>query len=185
MDNLSGYAHRPFPFVLRYLRQRLASHALILSAVVAAVACSVGTQYGVKNLVDSLSAGPAHAGGGWLAFVFLMSLIAADNFLWRIASWTASFTFVGVTGDLRRDIFRHLTGHAPSYFSDRLPGMLTSRITATSNAVFTVENMFVWNVMPPCIATVAAIALIGTVSGQTAAGPIVVQVGQGVGAVHH
>ena len=42
--------------------------------------------------------------------------------------------------------------------------MLTSRITATSNAVFTVENMFVWNVLPPCIATVSAIALIGTVS---------------------
>ena len=103
-----------------------------------------------------------------------MSLIAADNFLWRIASWTASFTFVGVTGDLRRDIFRHLTGHAPSYFSDRLPGMLTSRITATSNAVFTVENMFVWNVLPPCIATIAAIALIGTVSPPMAAGLIVI-----------
>ncbi len=130
----------------------------------AAVACSVGTQYGVKSLVDSLAGGPDHAGSVWLAFVFLMSLIAADNFLWRIASWIASFTFVGVTGDLRRDMFRHLTGHAPSYFSDRLPGMLTSRITATSNAVFTVENMFVWNVLPPCIATVAAIALIGTVS---------------------
>ena len=164
MDHLSGYAHRPFPFVLRYLRKRLARAFGHPAAVVAAVACSVGTQYGVKNLVDSLSAGPSHAGGVWLAFVFLMSLIAADNFLWRIASWTASFTFVGVTGDLRRDLFRHLTGHAPSYFSDRLPGMLTSRITATSNAVFTVENMFVWNVLPPCIATVSAIALIGTVS---------------------
>ena len=174
MDSLSGYAHRPFPFVLRYLRQRLASHLVILTAVVAAVACSVGTQYGVKYLVDCLSAGAARAGSVWLAFVFLMSLIAADNFLWRIASWTASFTFVGVTGDLRRDIFRHLTGHAPSYFSDRLPGMLTSRITATSNAVFTVENMFVWNVLPPCIATVAAIALIGTVSLPMAAGLIVV-----------
>ncbi|MFB9263957.1 ABC transporter ATP-binding protein [Bradyrhizobium erythrophlei] len=164
MDHLSGYAHRPFPFVLRYLRRRRASHVVILSAVVAAVACSVGTQYGVKNLVDSLSAGASHAGGVWLAFAFLMSLIAADNLLWRVASWTASFTFVGVTGDLRRDMFRHLTGHAPSYFSDRLPGMLTSRITATSNAVFTVENMFVWNVLPPCIATFSAIALIGTVS---------------------
>jgi ATP-binding cassette, subfamily B, bacterial len=174
MDNLSGYAHRPFPFVLRYLRQRLASHVVILSAVVAAAACSVGTQYGVKGMVDSLSAGPAHSGGVWLAFIFLMSLIAADNFLWRIASWTASYTFVGVTGDLRRDIFRHLTGHAPSYFSDRLPGMLTSRITATSNAVFTVENMFVWNVLPPCIATVAAIALIGTVSPYMAGGLIVI-----------
>jgi ATP-binding cassette subfamily B protein len=174
MDSLSGYARRPFSFVLRYLRQRLAAHVLILTAVVAAVACSVGTQYGVKYLVDGLAAGPNHEGGVWLAFVMLVTLIAADNFLWRIASWTASFTFVGVTGDLRRDIFRHLTGHAPSYFADRLPGMLTSRITATSNAVFTVENMFVWNVMPPCIATVAAIALIGTVSLQMAGGLIVI-----------
>ena len=145
-----------------------------VSAVVAAVACSVGTQYGVKNLVDSLTAGSSHANGVWLAFGFLMLLIAADNLLWRVASWTASFTFVGVTGDLRRDMFRHLTGHAPSYFSDRLPGMLTSRITATSNAVFTVENMFVWNVLPPCIATVSAILLIGTVSLTMSAGLIVI-----------
>ena len=174
MDNVSRYANRPFAFVLHYLRQRLASHVVILIAVVAAVACSVGTQYGVKFLVDGLAAGPARGGGVWLAFIFLMLLITADNFLWRIASWIASFTFVGVTGDLRRDIFRHLTGHAPSYFSDRLPGMLTSRITATSNAVFLVENMFVWNVLPPCIATISAIALIGTVSLPMAAGLIVV-----------
>jgi len=174
MDNLSGYVRRPFPFVLRYLRRRRAAHVIIISAVVAAVACSVGTQYGVKNLVDSLTAGSSHANGVWLAFGFLMSLIAADNLLWRVASWTASFTFVGVTGDLRRDMFRHLTGHAPSYFSDRLPGMLTSRITATSNAVFTVENMFVWNVLPPCIATVSAILLIGTVSLAMSAGLIVI-----------
>lgn len=174
MDNLSGYAHRPFPFMLRYLRQRPTAHAVILSSVIAAVACSVGTQYGVKNLVDGLSGGPAHSGSVWLAFIFLMSLIAADNFLWRIASWIASFTFVGVTGDLRRDMFRHLTGHAPSYFSDRLPGMLTSRITATSNAVYTVENMFVWNVLPPCFATISAIALISTVSPMMAGGLIVI-----------
>ena len=65
MDNLSGYAHRPFPFVLRYLRKRLAAHVVILSAVAAAVACSVGTQYGVKNLVDSLSAGHTQVAYGW------------------------------------------------------------------------------------------------------------------------
>src|SRR5438309_690879 len=184
MDQLSGYARRPFPFVLRYLRKRLASHLVILTAVVAAVACSVGTQYGVKYLVDCLSTGAGRAGSVWLAFVFLMSLIAADNFLWRIASWTASFTFVGVTGDLRRDIFRHLTGHAPSYFSDRLPGMLTSRITATSNAVFTVENMFVWNVLPPCVATIAAIAQIATISLPMAAGLIVIAGVMVVGMFH-
>jgi ATP-binding cassette, subfamily B, bacterial len=184
MDNLSGYAHRPLPFMLRYLRKRPASHLVIVTSVVAAVACSVGTQYGVKYLVDGLSAGPARAGTVWLAFVFLMSLIAADNFLWRIASWTASFTFVGVTGDLRRDIFRHLTGHAPSYFSNRLPGMLTSRITATSNAVYTVENMFVWNVLPPCMATIAAIVLIGTVSPPMSAALTIIAGAMVIGMFH-
>src|SRR6201992_3231508 len=137
MDNLSGYANRPFAFVLRYIRQRPATHFVILSAVVAAVACSVGTQYGVKFLVDGLSGGPASADNVWLACELLVSLIAADNFLWRIAGWIASFTFVGVTGDLRRDMFRHLTGHAPSYFSDLLPGMPTTRITGASRAIFT------------------------------------------------
>ena len=66
---------------IRYLRKRLTPHVVIFVSVVAAVACSVGTQYGVKHLVDGLSAGPARAGSVWLAFVFLMSLIAADNFL--------------------------------------------------------------------------------------------------------
>jgi ATP-binding cassette subfamily B protein len=94
----------------------------------------------------------------------LVVLIAADNFLWRIASLIANVSFVGVTGDLRRDLFSHLTGHAPSYFADRLPGTLASRVTATSNAVFTAENMFIWNILPPCAATVAAIAFVGAIS---------------------
>ena len=41
-----------------------------------------------------------------------------------------------VTGDMRRDLFQHLTGHAPAYFADRLPGMLAGRITATANAIY-------------------------------------------------
>ena len=175
MDNLCRYANRPIAFFLHYLKLRPVSHALIITAVLSAVACSVSTQYGVKYLVDTLSGvggrGPHEV---WMAFAVLVSLITADNLLWRVASFIASFTFVKVTGDLRADLFRHLTGHAPSYFTERLPGMLTSRITATSNAVFTVENMFVWNVMPPCVATVGSILFIATVSGPMAAGISVV-----------
>jgi ATP-binding cassette, subfamily B, bacterial len=122
----------------------------------------------VKNLVDTLSRGVT--ADVWTAFIVLGSLIAADNLLWRLASWIGNYAFVAVTGDLRRDLFRHLTGHSPSYFAERLPGTLTSRVTATSNAVFTGENMFVWNVLPPCAATVAAIALVCTVSLPMAGG---------------
>jgi ATP-binding cassette, subfamily B, bacterial len=162
MADLCIYASRPLPFIVRYLRLRPFSHIAILTAVLAAVCCAVGTQYGVKFLVDTLSRGVT--ANVWAAFLLLASLIAADNLLWRVASWIANYTFVAVTGDLRRDLFRHLTGHSPSYFADRLPGMLTSRVTATSNAIFTAENMFVWNVLPPCAATVAAIALVCTIS---------------------
>ncbi len=172
MQDACRYSDRPLAFLARYVRRRPVAHAAILIAVVAAVACSVGAQYGVKVLVDTLAGGlyvGTHARDAWLGFLLLATLIAADNLLWRVASWIASSTFVAVTGDLRRDLFRHLTGHAPSYFADRMPGTLTSRITATSNAVFTLQNMSVWNVLPPCMATVVAIAFVVTVSVPMAA----------------
>jgi ATP-binding cassette subfamily B protein len=168
MQNTCWYAQRPLAFVARYVALRPVAHAAIVIAVLAAVACSVGAQYGVKILVDTLTAGANAAAGVWWGFVLLVSLIAADNLLWRLASWIANSTFVGVTGDLRRDLFHHLTGHAPSYFAERMPGTLTSRVTATSNAVFTLENMFVWNVSPPCVATLVAIGFVATVSAPMA-----------------
>src|SRR5262245_36725139 len=169
MEDLSGYATRPLVFIARYLRRHPVAHTAIVTAVLAAVGCSVATQFGVKTLVDALSA-PTHASTAvWFAFALLVSLIAADNLLWRLASFIASYAFVKVTVYLRANLLRHLTGHAPSYFQDRLPVMLTSRITATSNAIFTIENMFVWNVMPPCVATLGAIILVFSVSAPMAA----------------
>ena len=166
-DHLCRFAHRPWAFLFRYLKARPVSHLLIMFGVFGAVGCSVGTQYGVKSLVDALASGPG-SGRVWTALALVAGLIAADNLLWRIASYIASFTFVKVTGDLRRDLFRHLTGHAPAYFTDRQPGTVASRVTATSNAFFTVENMFVWNVLPPCMAAAAAIGLIISVSATMA-----------------
>jgi ATP-binding cassette, subfamily B, bacterial len=163
MDELCKYANRPFAFIGRYLRRRRIAHLAILIAVVGAVSCSVATQYGVKFLIDTLAQGPK-AASVVVPFAVLAILISADNFLWRLACWIGSFTFVAVSGDLRRELFRHLTGHAPNYFLSRLPGTLTSRITATSNAVYTIENMFVCNVLPPCIATLGAIIVVLTVS---------------------
>jgi ATP-binding cassette, subfamily B, bacterial len=163
MDELCKYANRPFAFIGRYLRRRRIAHLAILVAVVGAVSCSVATQYGVKFLIDTLAQGPKVA-SVVAPFAVLAILISADNLLWRLACWIGSFTFVAVSGDLRRELFRHLTGHAPNYFLSRLPGTLTSRITATSNAVFTIENMFVCNVLPPCIATLGAIIVVLTVS---------------------
>src|SRR2546430_13857732 len=167
MQDACRYSDRPLAFLARYVRRRPIAYAAIATAVGAAVGCSVGAQYGVKILVDTLAGGlyvGTHARDAWLGFLLLATLIAADNLLWRVSSWIASYTFVAGTRDLRRRLFRHLTGHAPSYFAERMPGTLPSRITAQANAGFTLQNMSVWNVFPPCMATLIAIALVVTVS---------------------
>src|SRR5690348_7177828 len=167
MLSLCNYAGRPVAFLLRYVLRRPLAHSAILVAVLSAVGCSVSTQYAVKFLVDTLAAGRSHP-GVWIAFAVLVSLVAADNLLWRLGGWISSHAFVGVSGDLRSELFRHLTGHAPNYFSQRLAGTLTGRVTATSNAAFAIENLFVWNVLPPCLATLCAIAFLAVVSAPMA-----------------
>jgi ATP-binding cassette, subfamily B, bacterial len=133
-------------------------------SVLVAVTCAVSAQYGLKHLIDIVAAGPSLDGRVWWAFALLCSLVAADNLLWRVAGWAAAYTFVAVTGDIRRDLFRHLSGHSPSYFTERLPGALASRITATANAAFTTENTGSWNVLPPCVGVVCAIVFISFVN---------------------
>jgi ATP-binding cassette subfamily B protein len=160
-DNRAEVAGQPFRFMLSYVRRRALSHTVVLVSVVAAVAFAVASQYAVKGLVDVLTAHDVN--GVWWAFAVLAGMIAADNMSWRIGGWVASHCFVGVTGDIRRDLFAHLTGHSPAYFADRLPGMLAARITATANAIYTVESTIAWNVLPPCLAVVFSIGILATV----------------------
>jgi ATP-binding cassette, subfamily B, bacterial len=177
MDDLSRYAEHPLGFYLRYVRLRPFLHAGILTAGFAAAICSVGTQYGLKFLVDALSGSAGGRGQAWLAFGLLVSLLAADHLLSRAGGVIASLTFPRVIADLRSDIFRHVMGHSPRYFADRLPGTLTSRITATSNAVFALENMFAWNVLPPMVGNVGAIVILAAVTPTVTAGLVVVATG--------
>src|SRR5436190_21285295 len=111
MAELTGYAASPFAFILRYIRLRPISHAAIVTAVLAAVCCSVFTQYGVKFLVDTLSSGENAA--PWTAFTLLGALIAADNLLWRVAAWVAHFAVGGGAGRSGRDLFGPLRGRSP------------------------------------------------------------------------
>jgi ATP-binding cassette subfamily B protein len=160
-DRLESLARRPIAFIFSYVRRHLLAHAVVIGAVMLAVGFSVSSQYALKHLVDTLMA--HRIGAVWWAFGLLAGVIAADNLTWRLAGWVASYVFVAVTGDVRRDLFAHLTGHAPAFFAERQPGTLAGRITTTANAIFTVENLFSWNVMPPCLAVILAIGFLASV----------------------
>jgi ATP-binding cassette subfamily B protein len=178
---LARLRHRPLGFLFSYIRRHPLGHAIVLMSVLLAVICSVSTQYGLKNLIDCIAAGPQGGRNVWGAFAILCALIAADNLLWRVGGFAAARVFVAVTGDVRRDLFAYLSGHAPSYFAERLPGGLASRITATANAAFTVENTGSWNVLPPCVAVLCAIFFIGSVNPEMAA--VLVAMAGALGAV--
>ncbi len=161
-ETLFRYMTRPLAFLLHYVRQRVLAHCVVLSAVLTAVACSVGTHYALKTLVDTLSGGPGAA--AWTAFAVLAAVLAADNLLWRVGGWIAAGTFPAVTADMRADLFRHLGGHAPAFFAGRSAGALASRITATANSSYTILHNFTWHTLPPAVAVGFAIALLASVN---------------------
>ncbi len=156
--------HGPGWFLLHYVRGRLASHLIVLTAVLAAVGCAIGSQYGIKNLVDVLGSDGAGSGGLWSAVALLLALVAGDSLLWRLAGWVAARAFVAVAGDLRVDLFEHLSGHSSQYFTDRFPGAIAGRVTTAANAAFSLENSLTWMTLPPAAAVVSSIAVLGLVN---------------------
>jgi ATP-binding cassette subfamily B protein len=177
--DLTRFAGRPIGFMFHYVMRHRVAHAAILVSVLAGVICSVSASFASKLLVNALQAADVDRhklGAVWEAVAILLVLIAIDNLSWRIGGWISTRAFVDVTGDIRRDLFRHLTGHSPEYFADRMPGTLAGRITATSNATFLVENLSTWNVLPPTLAVIISIAYMAGVRWWLALGLVVLSV---------
>ncbi len=154
----------PTRFLFHYVRRRIGSHAVVLTAVLAAVGCAIGSQYGIKHLVDVLSSAHPSSVVLWSAVATLLALVAGDNLLWRLAGWVAARAFTAVGGDLRLDLFEHLSGHGTRYFTDRFPGALAGRIATAGNAVWTIESSLAWTTIPPCVAVLSSIGLLGIVN---------------------
>ncbi len=162
---LPRYAsHGAIGFLARYVRKRFLSHGVVLSAVLGAVTCAVGSQYAVKNLVDVLGTKHPPIYTLWGAVALLLGLVAADNLLWRLAGWVSTHAFVAVGGDIRLDLFNHLSGQGTRYFVERFPGALAGRITAAANAAWTIENSLTWTTIPPGAAVVGSIFVLGTIN---------------------
>jgi ATP-binding cassette, subfamily B, bacterial len=151
-------------FLARYVRRRFLSHGIVLMAVLAAVACAVGSQYAVKNLVDVLGTHHPATYTLWGAVAVLLALVAGDNLLWRLAGWVSTHAFVAVGGDIRLDLFNHLSGQGTRYFVDRFPGALAGRITAAANAAWIIESSLTWTTIPPGAAVIGSILVLGTIN---------------------
>jgi ATP-binding cassette subfamily B protein len=170
------YKDRPVRLILRYVRGRATGHSVLLAAIIAGVGCALASQFAIRNLIDALPDGRAHPAGVVHGFLVIVALLFADNLFWRLAGWAGVRTFVAVTGDVRRELFGYLTGHSSAWFSNMQPGTLASRISATANAIFTLENLTASNALPPFLSVIGAIVLMGWVSAWMSVALVVVSV---------
>jgi ATP-binding cassette subfamily B protein len=151
-------------FLSRYVWRRFFSHSVVLTAVFGAVSCAVASQWAVKTLVDVLGSQDPPTYRLWGAVALLLGLVAGDNLLWRLAGWVSTYAFVAVGGDIRLDLFNHLSGQGTRYFVEQFPGALAGRITAAANAAWTIENSLMWTTVPPGAAVLGAIFLLGSIN---------------------
>ena len=160
---------RPRSFLAHYVRARPWLFACLLAIVVAAAACSVGVQVGMKLLVDAMAGPEWNPGAVWTPLALFLGLIAGENALWRLGGWLGSRTVVGVGVDIRLDLFDHLSGHPMRYFADHFSGSLGNRITSTAGAVGALISTLTWNIVPPCTDFIGAVIVLTTIDWRMAA----------------
>jgi ATP-binding cassette subfamily B protein len=160
------FPNHPVRFLLHYVARHPWIHAAVVLSVAGAASCAVGAQYGMKLLVDAMT---ANVGTVWVALAVFGSVIGVEQILWRLGGLAGSRAWVAVGVDMRLDLFAHLSGHAHRYFQDQFAGALANRISATATAAQAIEAALAWNILPPCAAILCAIAVLLTVQWQIAA----------------
>jgi ATP-binding cassette subfamily B protein len=150
-------------FLWRYVRQRPVAFAVLLALIVAAAACSLGVQYGMKLIVDTMADNDRASRAVWRWLGLFIVLIAAESAFWRLSGWLGCLAVVNTGVDVRLDLFRHLSGHSLDYFSRHLAGSLGNRVTATAGATGAIFGTLIWKILPPCFDFVGAVVLLCTI----------------------
>ncbi|MGC1300980.1 MAG: ABC transporter ATP-binding protein [Caulobacteraceae bacterium] len=148
-------------FMGHYVRTRPYHFVGLFVLVLGAAACGIGVQYGMKLMIDAMSAAGRQGGrtGVEIALAVFIGLIFMEAVLWRFSGWVGSRTTIRVGEDIRVDLFGHLAGHSMRFFHENLSGSLGHRLTATSNAFSTIISRLVWNIAPPFVSFLGALVL--------------------------
>ncbi|CAN5327395.1 ABC transporter ATP-binding protein [soil metagenome] len=156
-------------FLLRYVRARRGAFTALMLLVVAAAACAVAVQYGMKLIVDAMAAPNRSTVPIWGLLGWFIGLIAIESALWRIAGMLGCRTVVATGVDIRLDLFARLTGQSMRFFGEHLAGSLGGRITATAGASGALYGNLTWRIAPPIVDFLGAIAVFLTIDPPMAA----------------
>lgn len=152
----------PSGLIFSLVRARRWQFVALWLTIVCAASFGVAAQYGMKLIVDAMSA--QHTGEAiWRYLALFIGLITAESVFWRLSGWLGCNTVIAVGIDVRLRLFRYLSAHSVDFVTRNSSGALGGRITATAGATGALVAALTWKIAPPCIDFVGAVVVLSTI----------------------
>ncbi len=156
-------------FIAHYMRASPAHFLALLLVVLGAAGCGVGVQYGMKLMIDAMTAPTGRRLAIHLALAVFIGLVGMEGVLWRVSGWLGGRATIKAGVQIKLDLFGHLAGHSMRYFQEQMSGSLGYRVSSTAGAFGAIINKMVWEIAPPCVSFVGALVLFAVLDGWMAA----------------
>jgi len=160
----------PLAFLFCYVRRHLRLSIAVLATVMGGALCAVFAQYGLKLLVDGMTAPSPNRKYVFLCLGLFLGLLAAESACWRLGGWLGSRAVIRLGADIRLDLFESIAARSWRFLNDHPSGGLAGRVITAATAGTTVLRTVVWNLLPPLTDLVGSVAVLATIDWRIAAG---------------
>jgi len=162
------------PFLLRYVRRHLRLSLALLILVTSGALCAVAAQYGLKLLVDRMTAPGTARDSVLLCLGLFLGLLGLESVCWRLGGFLGSRTIIRVGEDIRIDLFEAVSARSWEFYNTQASGALAGRITAASTASTAVLRTVVWSLVPPVTDLVGSVVVLATIDWRIGGALVVV-----------
>ncbi len=173
------------PFLLHHIRRHLSLAICLMAAVTAGALLAVAAQYGLKLLVDTMTA-PAKSHERDRVFVVLgvfLALLAVESCFWRLSGWLGSRVIIRVGEDIRLDLFDAVASRSWQFFSEQASGALVERIGVAASSATAVLRTIAWYLLPPLTDLIGSVVVLATIDWRIGIG-LVFAAGAGTWVLH-
>lgn len=154
---------RAASFLLRYARRHTGLFGWVLLAVGGGATCAVLAQYGLKLLVDGMTAPDPDRDRVFVLLGIFLGILAAEQALLRLGGWLGSHLVIRWGNDVRLDLFEAVAGRPWSFFNGQASGALAGRVIAAATSATAVLRTVIWNLVPPGADLVGSIVVLAAI----------------------